>query len=110
MAKENNPCKMKSAIDQKKPVDGIFLANTSTYNTLTGNICSDTQATAIQRYGIIENSSDDDHNTIVANVCIGNITGQIATNGANTILGFNVVDNTGNIYIKGRIVNEALSL
>jgi parallel beta-helix repeat protein len=66
--------------------------------TLTANLTNSytTAATAsiigraTQRYGIRENATSDDFNTIFGNVCKGNLTAQVSTSGVNSVTSVNI--------------------
>ena len=68
--------------------DGISI-NTSKGCAVTGNVCSDDQATATQRWGIDETGTCD-HNTYVGNVMRGNSTGALSEGGANNKAAHNI--------------------
>jgi hypothetical protein len=70
-------------------IDGIRLADNSTYTLVQNNICSN-NATAVQQYGVREVGASIDNNIIKNNQTNGNTVSQITTVGASTIVKYNV--------------------
>jgi len=71
----------------------IFLTNNgtvySTYNVISSNNCQATQANK-SAYHIREQSTSDDFNLAIANVCKDGVTGQIGLQGTNSVRGTNI--------------------
>jgi len=70
---------------------GVLLAGTSTHNTILGNKSFDDKGVHTQKYGIREFAVADNYNIVTNNVCTGNITAEVSTQGANTINANNMV-------------------
>ena len=80
--------------------DGINLTSDCDENIISNNRCESND-----RYEINIDSSDCDNNLIIGNNCIGtDHEDTIVDNGTSTVMGFNIIDTTGNIYHKGRFV------
>jgi parallel beta-helix repeat protein len=71
----------------------IYLSNNgsvySTYNVISSNNCQATQANKAA-YHIREQSTSDDFNLSIANVCKDGVTGQIGLQGTNSVRGTNI--------------------
>jgi parallel beta-helix repeat protein len=65
-------------------IDGIYIIGT--FNTISGNNCSNNGSGASQRYGISEAGTGTNYNTIVGNNASNNASGSINTVGGNTIV------------------------
>jgi len=68
----------------------ILLTGTSTYNNITGNNVSSAEANK-HKYGIREDSSSDDYNCIIGNICTDAATEDISIQGVNTEVGHNII-------------------
>src|SRR3989344_3045455 len=71
----------------------IYISNNgtvySTYNVISSNNCQSTQANKAA-YHIREQSTSDDFNLAIANVCKDGVTGQIGLQGTNSVRGTNI--------------------
>ena len=77
--------------------DGIALFSCDRV-LITNNRCQDNG-----RYEIFISAGN--NNLVMGNDCIGtDHKGTIVDTGTKTTMGFNIIDSTGNVYIKGRFV------
>jgi hypothetical protein len=81
---------------------GIYISD-SQYVLVQGNLCTDTQATKTQKYGINE-SGTSDYNFILDNDLRNNLTGPLSKVGANTVVKNNVGYDTENFKATNKSV------
>lgn len=83
----NNVCLNGSDHTGTSNGSGIQLEGTSSANTITGNICKDTEGTPTQKYGI--EIVDGFNNILTGNYCTPNADGDISDGGTGTVHGDN---------------------